>query len=337
MKQEEVSMEQWAMAVALTKRFTQSKPWEQFEDMELFALRLPSQKKKVYASIMGFHKMCYGLSFYEGKEGFKDLSSVAFEMDNMAFQNYLAMQSSFFSVYFDDQDNVSYEQACAYKKLGLDKAEYPHFSVKEKSCFPDDPTHLEMDKYITYMAALLEAVEFFLKEEVIIDFHKSLFSYDVLKHCGKPQPLRLEPRMYDPILPNNEDLLEHMAKKESNGEVWEMEFNYINQGSQRKDGRVENVRLVMCACLDDHSMLSCVPVEGKVDENEVVLDTFFQLIERYGRPIHMQVCNLRLLPILGPTCDRLHIALDLVEDFEIIEEFLIGLQAFSAKEDNKPS
>ncbi len=337
MKETKPSIQQWQRAVEISHKFMVSKPWEQFEDMEIFVLTLPQHKEKVYASILGFHRMCYGLSFYQGKEGFKDLSSVAFEIDNEEFQNYLAMESHFYSVYFDDQENVTHEQKEAYEELGLHQSEFPHFIVKEKGCFPDSPCGKELEETILYMDALLDAIEYFFKEEVKIDFRKSMFHYEVSKKEGKPVPLHFDPRIFDPILPTDEPFLDHIASISTNEEVWEMEYNYIHQGRQREDGRVENVRLIMCACLDDRSMLSCVPLESEKDENEMVLNTLFQLIERNGRPLNIQICNARLLPLLGPTCDRLNIALSMCDEFEIIDEFLEGLYAFNAKEDSERS
>lgn len=337
MEQREVSMEQWALGVALSKKYVETKPWEQFEDMEIFSLVFNGGKECVYASIMGYHKMCYGLSFYQGEEGFKDLSSVAFEIDNEPFQNYIMMQSSFYSVYFDDQANVSFEQAQAYRNLGLRQEAFPHFTRKEKSCFPDDPNAEEMDHFITYMAGLLDAIEYFLKHEVIIDFTTSLFCYDVEERRGYVEALTLEPRVFEPIVPSNEAYLHQLRKQECNNEVWEIEYNFINQGMQREDGRIENVRLIMCACIDDQSMIGCTPFADGEDENEAILVNFFKWIEQYGKPLNLQICNVRLLPILGLACERLGIALEMGEQFEVIDDFLQGLYEFSANEEHERS
>lgn len=333
MKEKDASLDQWRILIALIQKVKDMEPWKQFEDMEIFALNFPEKEETIYASIMGFHKMCYGLTFYVGDEGFKDISTIAYEVSDKRFEMFITMETAFFSVYFDDQDNVSWQQENVFKKLGLKKAEFPHFTVKEKHCFPDDPDYREVDDYILYVAGLIEAIEYFLKKEVIIDFKNELFVYDVERKEGHNEPLLLIPREYMPILPNDEEYLDSLKEIECNNEHWEMEFNYINQGMERDDGRLVNVRFAMVASISNENMISCIPLEGDSDDNVIVLDSFFQSIERMGRPLSINIANARMYPLIGPTCDYLGIQIEFVEDFEIIDNFLEGFYEYAASEE----
>lgn len=323
MKEKNADFSSWRILCALAEKIKAMEPWKQFEDMELFVLHF-AQQKPVYCSIMGFHQMCYGISFYEGEEGFKDISTVAFEIDDQRFENYVTMESAFYSLYFDDQENVSYEQQQIYDKLGIDPKQYFHFTVKEKGCFPDDPDEKEVNRYILYLAGLIEAIEYFLKEEVLIDFKRDMFVYDVESKKGSRTPFVLQPKEYEAIIPVDEKYLDALSNLECCEEHWEMEYNYINQGVEREDGRVANLRVVMAACREDGKMLCCVPLESDADENEAVLDALFQMIEQNGRPKSIALSNARMYPMIGPVCDFLGIEIEESDELYIIDDFLEG-------------
>ncbi|NBK96403.1 MAG: hypothetical protein EOM50_00010 [Erysipelotrichia bacterium] len=333
MKEKDATLVQWQTLIALTQKIIAIEPWKQFEDMEIFVLKLPNQSDNVYASIMGFHKMCYGLSFYEGIEGYKDISTIAYEIKDKRFENFVTMESSFYSVYFDDQDNVSWKQQQIFKKLGLKPKQYPHFTVKEKGCFPDDPDASEVEKYTLYIAGLLEAIEYFLKHEIRINFTKDMFVYDVQAKNSTFMPFHLTPREYDAILPNDESYLNALLEIECNDDIWEVEYNYINQGMEREDGRLVNVRFAMIASTANGSMLSCVPLEDNQDDIEVVLDSFFQCIEKHGRPDSVFFNNVRMLPLLAPSCDCLEIEIEEVEELPVIDAFMKGFYEYVGHEE----
>lgn len=332
MKEKDASIEQWATLVKVTQNIAAKEPWKQFEDMEIFALKLQSEEELIYASIMGFHQMCYGLTFYRGEEGFKDISTIAYEIDDRRFENYITMESAFLSVYFDDQKNVSYQQRQIYEKLGLPVNAYPHFTVKEKGCFPDDPDSKEVENYILFIAALSEAIEYFLQQEIIIDFTKEMFVYDTVSKTGENKELILTPREFMPVICDDEQFLDKLKEMPCNNEIWEMEFNYINQGMERDDGRLLNVRFSMVANKTEEDMLACIPLEENCDEIEVVMDSLFQLIEQHGRPATIGINNVRLLTLIGPSCDYLGIDIDEEDDLTIIDTFLSGFYEFASKQ-----
>lgn len=328
MKDENASLEQWKILCILTQKLEAMKPWKQFEDMELFALKLSETEDIIYASIMGFHKMCYGLTFYIGETGFMDLSTIAYEISDHRYENYVTMESEFYSVYFDDQKNVSWQQTSIFKKLGLEPANYPHFVVKEKGCFPDDPDKNEVENYILYIAALTEAIEYFLKHEVIIDFKNEIFVYDVQNKSGTNEELLLLPREYMPIIAD-EMYLNSLNEIECNDQVWEMEYNYMNQGIEREDERISNLRCVMIADVMEGTMLSCVPLDVDSDENEVVLANLMEMIEKFGRPSRLCIANARLYPLIGPSCDELNIEIEVIDEFAVIDAFWADFCEFS--------
>lgn len=333
MKDKDASIEQWRILIALIQKVKESEPWKQFEDMEIFALKFLEKEETVYASIMGFHQMCYGLTFYVGDEGLTDISTIAYEVNDRRFEMFITMETAFLSVYFDDQENVSWQQENVYKKLGLKKSEFPHFTVKEKHCFPDDPDCNEVDDFILYIAGLIEAIEYFLKKEVMIDFKNELFVYDVNSKEGHNEPFEMTPRDYMPILSNDEEYLNSLSDIECNDEQWEMEFNYINQGMERDDGRLVNVRFAMIASISNGNMLSCIPLEEDSDEIAVVLDSLFQLIEKMGKPLSINIANARLYPLIGPSCDYLGIDVECVDEFIVIDEFLEGFYEYANSEE----
>lgn len=332
MKEKDASIEQWQTLVKVTQKIVAMEPWKQFEDMEIFALKLPMEEELIYASIMGFHQMCYGLTFYRGEEGFKDISTIAYEISDRRFENYITMESAFLSVYFDDQKNVSYQQRQIFEKLGLAVNAYPHFTVKEKGCFPDDPDSQEVEKYILYIASLSEAIEYFLKQEVMIDFTKEMFVYDVANKKGKNEKLILTPREFMPVICDDEKYLDTLKEMPCNKEVWEMEFNYINQGMERDDGRLLNIRFSMVANKSKGEMLACIPLEANSDEIEVVMDSLFQLIEQHGRPAKIGINNVRLLTLIGPSCDYMDIVIEEGDSLEVIDTFLMGFYEFSSQQ-----
>lgn len=335
MKEKDATLDQWRILVALTQKIIAMEPWKQFEDMEIFALKFPNKQDIVYASIMGFHEMCYGLTFYQGEEGFTDISTIAYEVADKRFENYVTMETSFHSVYFDDQENVSWQQKNVFEQLGLHASEFPHFTVKEKGCFPDDPDTKEVEEYILFIAGLIEAIEYFLKKEVIIDFKNEMFVYDVEKKVGSNTPLILTPREFLAIIPNDKTYLDSLKEIEYNSDHWQMEYNYINQGMERDDGRVVNVRFSMIASENEGAMLACIALEADNDEIEVVMDSLFQMIERYGRPLSISINNARMLPLIGPSCDYLEIELIEVEALDVIDFFLEGFYEFASSEESE--
>ena len=82
-----VGKDKWERLFDLAREFNMAKPWELFSDIDLFALRRPSNGDIVFPLILGNASSFYGMSIYLGKFGLLHYSLAQSEMepDNPAF------------------------------------------------------------------------------------------------------------------------------------------------------------------------------------------------------------------------------------------------------------
>ena len=66
----EASLEQWKELYEVTLNLKALEPWNYFGSEDLVAIALQGEEEPVFMSIMGMMGSCYGISMYEGMEGY---------------------------------------------------------------------------------------------------------------------------------------------------------------------------------------------------------------------------------------------------------------------------
>jgi len=318
------TLEQWIALFNETEKLVKNKPWEQFEDLELFGIKLPDEKKKFYCSIMGYYKTCLGLAIYTGNEGLDTIAAIASELPLTA-QEYLSFDAGWMAVYLDSADQLSDQQEEIRKKAEKDLKHPEVYMVVRPHMFPSDPDEKEVLLLTEIIKALNEAINYYFSLKIDFDFEKYVFVYDVEKKKHRKQHFELKLDKYLPIVLNPE-ILDDLKSLKRNHETWGMDLVYLNEAIEGPD----EDHAVRCKGFFVENQSQGILIEGMPlkpeEELDTVIDVMLELFEENGMPDKIVVRNPHMMSILIGTCKIMNIELEVNDDFEMVDEVLMRIQ-----------
>lgn len=316
----EASLKQWNQLYDAIEVFYQDKPWEKFEDLELFVLTLPQIKEEVYCSIMGYHKRCVGLSMYIGDSGREALAAIISEMPAITIE-YLSFETGWLSVYFDSPELLSAYQEEKLEQLNRLDSVVPQLSVLEKHCFPDDPNQDEVVMMTQIIEALNEALAYFYQLGKVFDFDNYIFCYDVARKQHHRKKIDFQFKTYPPVL-WKEEQLDSLRQLKRNEEAWAIDLCYINTGVVREeDNRTLRVKILVIENQDSEKLL-CALVLEPADEMNMILEGLLTTFQKEGIPNQLFFRNPEVVAIISDLAECLNINFDFDEEMIMIDEFM---------------
>lgn len=316
----EATLTQWQHLYEEIDRYKKEKPWETFEDLEIFALKIPDVKGVVYCSIMGYHETCVGLGIYHGKQA-KEALAVASSENTDLLKEYLSFETGWLAMYLDSPELISDKQRDILEQLNRDVETSPQLMALEKHCMPDDPMEHEVVLMLKTFQALNEAIPYFYALKEDFDFEHYLFQYDIEKKTHRKVKIRLHLPKY-PFIVIDEDEIEQLLELPRNHEVWSMDLIYSDAVMPRdKDGRLERTKLFLVENQTMDLMISAIPLIPK-DELDIIIDEILGLMEEHGIPEKLAFRNPQVLSIIATLCEQLQIGLSVTDEMEIIDDFI---------------
>lgn len=318
------TLDQWKVLYEATEKFVKNKPWEQFEDLEIFALKLPNRKEKFYCSIMGYHKTCLGLAVYKGSKGLDAIVGIANQL-SLTTQEYLSFDAGWMAVYLDSEEQLSDYQMEILKQANRSCSHAEVYMVMQPHCFPNDPNEEEVILLKEVITALNEAIEYYYSLKINFDFDNNVFVYDSAKKKHRKQKLELSLSHY-PMIVLNQEFLDDLEDLQRNSDTWGMDLVYLDEAFEEGEDTI-----LRCKGFFVENQTQGVLIEGmplKPDEEiDTVIDVILELFEENGIPERMVVRNPHMMSILMATCKELQIQLTVEDNLEMIDEVLEMLKS----------
>lgn len=316
----EATLIQWQHLYEEIDCYKKEKPWETFEDLEIFGLKIPDVKGVVYCSIMGYHETCVGLAIYHGKHA-KEALAVAASENSDLLKEYLSFETGWLALYLDSPELISDKQRDVLEQLHRDVQSSPQLMALEKHCMPDDPMEHEVVIMTKALHALNEAIPYFYALKEDFDFAHYLFQYDVEKKTHRKVKIQLHLPKY-PFIIMADDEIEQLLELPRNHEAWSVDLIYSNAVVPRdQDGRLERTKMLLVENQTMDLMISAIPLIPK-EELDIIIDEVLGLLEEHGIPEKLAFRNPQVLSIIASLCEQLKIGLSLSEEMEIIDDFI---------------
>lgn len=332
-ERKEASLEEWRLLYETAQKLKELRPWEQFWTMDLIALQ--EGDHIAFAVILGKGGECYGVSIYENLEGFNDFLMLCDQKSLNVTQTYASMNQNNLTCYWGNRDDLSKEQYQTIKSLGYKfrgKNQWLYFISHKTGYYPYNMDQAEVIRMNTYLTQLLQAIEYYNKNELTVHFeHGNMFLYSwnekTKKWQGTEEPLPFTTFLYlEPEFANDNNFTQKLRRIPR--EDYGIDINVECIPSPVDDDKYERpgaVRLLLLAETDSGLMLGADMITPEGLEGNVVINCILERIFDFGRPKEIRVCNSIIAHYLKDLCKLGNIKLKKVKRIPVFQKFLKGL------------
>lgn len=326
----EADIESWKKLYEIATEIKEIKPWENFWDMDIINLA----DEDVYISILGRGGETYGISVYEGEEGFDKFKLLVMQQQlNVSTLMTMYMQDNL-TCYWGDREELSKKQRDIIKELGYKyrgKNQWLYFMSYRTSYMPYNLDSDEVNRMTKYLSKLKNALELYLKERPQIDFKQEYML------CYSDKNKKITAKKIDFYdfglntirLADNTDLVNDLKKLPKSLGTLEIDilpmFIAVNDKSYDRPANP-----TLCLICDKKSGM-VLASEMSTPETGIfgnfantIIDTFF----RYGLPKRINICNSIISSLLEELCNILGIKLVYEDNLPVIEEVGTSLMEF---------
>ena len=326
----EASIEKWGKLYEIATEIKEMKPWEYFWDMDIINLT----DKDVYISILGRGGEIYGISFYEGEQGFDKFKLLASQQElNISPQMAMYMQDNL-TLYLGDREELSKKQRDIIKELGYKyrgRNQWLYFMSFKTNYMPYNLDNDEVERMTKYLLSLKNALELYLKEKPQIDFENEymLCYSDKIKKITAKKINFVDIGFNGIQMADNDELIDELKKLPKTLGTLEIDifpmFMAVNDKSYDRPANPS-----MCMIVDKKSGIvmaseMSTPKTGIFGNfANTIISTFF----RYGLPKRINICNSITGSILEELCDMLSIKLGYEDYLPSLDEAEESLMRF---------
>ncbi|MEY8339112.1 hypothetical protein AALB16_14035 [Lachnospiraceae bacterium 62-35] len=329
---EEASIKEWGRLYEVATRIKEKKPWEQFWDMDLIAIRKnPADDNDiVFISIMGKGGECYGISVYEGYRGLNDYIMLATGEQMNLTTEYILYSQHCLTCYWGNGDELSEEQKEIIKELGYKyqgKNQWLYFMSFLPGYYPFNFNRSEVERMIGYLENLEKALIYYEESKINVDFSKGNFylfgwNEEEKKWEGREQQLPFTSYQLGSLMINNEEVIKNLKKVPKNQQILQADIIYMGVSVNGEKGdRPENPRLCLIGEKDSRAILRSDMAGVEEEACMILAETMVNLIFESGAPEEIQVSNVITESVLKPLCEICGICLKRVKKLTAIDDF----------------
>ena len=199
-------------------RLYQEKPWDLFDDHEVFELDKSDFAKHVYCLF------CYKggkkcIRIFHGIESFSDISDYFKPMGYPQIDVFHSFEHDFMEVIFDDPEHLSDEDMLIGETIGLSAREVPVLRIHHRRHYTSELNEQDFAMLQSILDSLYESMSIYLKSGLEIDFNKSRFVFDVKNKSCFSKKTAYRPRKYDIVEVDDEELMSQLHMLEEIDEV----------------------------------------------------------------------------------------------------------------------
>ena len=321
-------MEQKMRLIDAAMELYHEKPWELFDAHEVFELDKVSFAQHVYCLFtMNSGKKC--IRFYHGIESFYDISDDFKPMDNVRVDLFHRYEHDYYEVIFDDPAHLDETYRDVGQQMGLTDREIPVVLSQKKRHFISGLNERDEEELEVLLHYLHEAMSAYLNEKIELDFNKRRFVYDVKKKSCSSKKTAYRPRKYDVVEVDDDELMQQLTTLEQIDEVWEFDLQVTDSIAFASEGDLSSpVYLSVLANVYDQQMLAAVPFEPFSDFQFQCIDLMVEALMQRGLPKALVVRHPLVGSAMMDLTRKLNINLIPVEEFEMLDDFVDGLDQF---------
>lgn len=309
-------------------RLYQEKPWDLFDAHEVFELDKSYYAKHVYGLF------CYKggkkcIRIFHGIESFSDLSDYFKPMGYPQIDIFHSFEHEFIEVIFDDPEHLSDEDMQTGEAMGLSAREIPVLRIHRRRHYTSGLSDDELAMLQSILDSLHEAMNAYLKSGLEINFDKCRFVFDIKNKSCFSKKTAYRPRKYDIVEIDDEELISQLQLLDEIDEVWEFDLQVSDSLVFASEGDLSSpVYLAALANVLDQQILAAVPFDPNGDFQFQCIDLMVEAFMQRGLPKALVVRHPLVGAAMMDLTRRLKINLMPVEEFEMLDDFVSGLDLF---------
>lgn len=333
---EEASLEEWRALYEIASKIKELKPWEKFWDMDLIALEEGGDI--AFAVILGRGGECYGISIYEGLEGLNDFMMLCNQEKLNLSEIYAGFSQNNLTCYWGNRNELSQEQYQIIKSLGYKfrgKNQWLYFVSHKIGYLPYDMDAEETGRMTVYLSQLAQALTYYEKNKMQVDFEKGnmfCFSWneETRQWDGSERPLPFFSYQCIQLQIPNEEFARELCKipQQNRGLDIHIDCLPVSIGDEEFE-RPAAARIVMLADTATGMIFDSDIIQPDEFEGDVLINSILQVIDKYGRPKEITVCNEIIKNYVYNLCEIGKIKLKKVKKMPVFDELLEALQGMA--------
>lgn len=333
----EASLEPWRELYEVATRIKELKPWEKFWDLDLIGVRNGAEEDTVFYSILGRGGDCYGITIYEGYEALNSFMMLTMQESMNLKPEYAMFNQKNLTCYWGNRNELTDKQRKIIKELGYSyrgKNQWLYFLSFEPGYYPYNMDEDEVLRMTTYLQNLEEALHYYYKHDINIDFESGnmfLLSFDKNKKTWNfgEAPLPFTFFQFGNLLITDEDLLSDLEKVPKCDAVLEADVSVLGASvADKKYDRPANPALSIIGDAKTGMVIKFEMIEPEEDAIVMLAEILIGFIFQFGAPKEIRVSNVIVEAGLEQICNVCGIKLRRIKRLQGLDEFLMGMQRF---------
>ena len=333
----EASIEQWKTLYETATRIKEMKPWEKFWDLDLIGIRTGAEEDTVFFSILGRGGDCYGIAVYEGYEGLNSFLMLTMQESMNLSTEYVMFHQKNLTCYWGNREELTEKQRKIIKDLGYSyrgKNQWLYFLSFEPGYYPYNLDETEVMRMAEYFQHLEQALHYYNKEKLCVDFEKgNMYLMSLKDNCEtwdyREEPLPFTAFRFGNLIITDEDLLDDLAKSPRCDAVLEAETIVMNAKVTDKEyDKPANPAMIILCETKMGQVVNCDMTRPEDDPMVMLAEVLIDFIFRYGAPKEIRVSNVIVEAGLEQICGVCGIKLRRVKKLKEIDSFLRGMSRF---------
>lgn len=333
----EASIEQWKTLYEAGTRIKELKPWEKFWDMELIGIRYGAEEDIVFFSILGRGGDCYGISVYEGYEGFNCFLMLTMQQSMNLTPEYAMFNQRNLTCYWGNRNELSEKQRKIIKELGYTyrgKNQWLYFLSFEPGYYPYNMDEEEVLRMSEYLQDLELALRHYDETDMHVDFGSGnmfvlSFGKDKQTWNFVQEPLPFTAYQFGNLLITNEELLSDLAEVPKCNAVLEADVSVLGASvSDKTYDRPANPALSLLGDANTGMIIKFEMLEPEEDAIVMLAEILIGFIFQIGAPKEIRVSNVIVEAGLEQICNVCGIKLRRVKRLQGLDEFKQNMHRF---------
>ncbi|MBQ7338777.1 MAG: hypothetical protein IJW40_10040 [Clostridia bacterium] len=307
--------EKWLRLYGVTQGIGMMEPWSDFSEKDQFVYVWKGEEKSVHFTFLGDSIEKYGIACYVGEENYTSARNRMLSK-NEKQEPVFMLQNALICIW-DDREDISKEDYALIKSLGFSprgKGAWLHFNRYEVGYLPTSITEADIDFLTTAFENLAMMLRAIYEQGLNPEFDKGKTLtrwYDPKAELYYTHPLEVElPKdmgNYPVVTVKENDWLREVRAMQSPGYSVELDWSYLPVVFSDKGGRSIFPRSVLAVEKESGSILASLLLTPTQELSGVAFNLLDQLIEKYGKPQEILICDESLRGILSDACKKVNI------------------------------
>lgn len=309
--------EKWLHLYGVAQLIGVMKPWEDFAESDRFTYIWKDKSKTIFFSLIGQSAQKFGIACYVGEEDYIR-ARVRLTEKNDKHEPVFMLQNALICLW-DDREDLSKESYALIKELGFKprgKGAWLHFDRYEIGYAPVSLDEKEVDLLTTALENLHMMLRAIYEQGLDPEFDKGknlVRWYEPKDKLYYTHPFEIDiPKeiITHPLVTVREnDWMREVRSMPKADYSVELDWSYVGLIFDDEDGRETFPRLLLAVEPKDGYIIENKMLSPSQNQPGIVFNVLDCLIERYGKPSEIAICDEDLKGILTDVCKKVGIKL----------------------------